>query len=85
MSIQSMRRLIWPGRGSGSSNNAPAPSDNIQRRKSFSNASSSRVSRSAICASVSAVKLCARIIADDNSEPAAIALRRMPDATAMNA
>jgi len=64
---------------------APAPSESIQRRKSFSKAISGWLSRSSTRLSYSALKLRACISVEATSDPQATALRLSPLATLIQA
>ena len=81
MSIQSIRRLRPQALGWPCSHTAPAPSESIQRRKSFSKAISGWLSSSSARRSYSASKLRACISVEATSEPQATALRLSPLAT----
>ena len=83
--IQSTRRDRPSAAGAGSTSIAPAPSDSIQRRKSFSNASSGRTSRSATFDSISDSKYRARSIDDGSSDADATAWLNSPLFTPMQA
>ena len=83
-SIQSMRKDKGP-RGAVSSSTAPAPSDSIQRRNSFSNAISGCSSSACSLCSFSASKWRASKNGENSSEPLATARCASPARNASQA
>jgi hypothetical protein len=78
-SIHSMRSDSRPRFGTGASSADPAPSDSIQRRKSFSKARPGRSEAAATCSGDSAEKLRATMNVEQSSDPVATARRASPD------